>query len=56
MGVKTLFLMDNKITKTSGRGGIILFLRYVEMTLLFSVIEHIFSELKIFGSKGLQLN
>jgi len=55
--------MDNKITKISvtkqkisGRGGITLFLRYVEKTLFYAVIEHVFSKLEVFGSKGLQLN
>jgi len=54
--------MKNKITKISvtkqkisGRGGITLFLRYVERTLFYTVINHIFSELSIFGGKGLQL-
>ena len=55
--------MKNKITKISvtkqkisGRGGITLFLRYVEKTLFYAVIEHVFSKLEVFGSKGLQLN
>jgi len=54
--------MKNKITKISitkqkisGRGGITLFLRYVEQTLFFTVISHVFSKFDIFGTKGLQL-
>lgn len=54
--------MKNKITKisltkqkNSGRGGITLFLRYVEQTMFYNVISHIFSKLNIFGGKGLQL-
>ncbi|MCK5535229.1 MAG: IS1380 family transposase, partial [Bacteroidales bacterium] len=42
--------------KISGRGGITLFLRYVEKTMFYSVISQAFSKLGIFGSKGLQLN
>ena len=55
--------MKNKITKISvtkqkisGRGGITLFLRYVERTLFYNVINHVFSMLSVFGGKGLQLN
>lgn len=54
--------MNNKITKISftnqkisGRGGITLFLRYVEQTKFYGVISHVFSKLDIFNTKGLQL-
>ena len=54
--------MNNKITKISvtnqkisGRGGITLFLRYVEQTKFYEVIDFRFSKLTIFNPKGLQL-
>ena len=54
--------MNNKITKISvtnqiisGRGGIALFLRYVEQTKFYGVTSHVFSGLNIFNTKGLQL-
>ena len=54
--------MKNKITKISvtnqkisGRGGITLFLRYVEKSKFYQTIEHVFSKLQIFNPKGLQL-
>ena len=54
--------MKNKITKISvtkqkisGRGGITLFLRYVEKIMFYNAIGLAFSKLNIFNSKGLQL-
>lgn len=54
--------MKNKITKISvtnqkisGRGGITFFLRYIEKSNFYQLIEQIFSKLQIFNSKGLQL-
>jgi len=54
--------MANKITKISvtnqkisGRGGITLFLRYVEQTKFYWVMAFVFSRLDIFNTKGLQL-
>ncbi len=54
--------MANKITKISvtnqkisGRGGITLFLRYVEQTKFYEVITFVFNRLDIFNTKGLQL-
>lgn len=54
--------MKNKITKISvtkqkisGRGGITLFLRYVEQTMFYNIISLNFNKLDIFNSKGLQL-
>jgi hypothetical protein len=55
--------MSSKITKISatnqkisGRGGITLFLRYVEQIKFYNLINHVFSNLPIFNSKGLQLS
>ncbi len=49
----------NKITvtnqKISGRGGITLFLRYIEQIHFYRLISRIFSTLQIFHPKGLQL-
>ncbi len=54
--------MANKITrisvtnqKISGRGGITLFLRYVEQSKIYEVITFVFNRLDIFITKGLQL-
>ena len=54
--------MKNKITKISvtnqkisGRGGITLFLRYVEQARFYHIIRQAFSKLSIFSPKGLQL-
>ncbi len=54
--------MVNKLTKISipnqkisGRGGITLFLRYVEQTKCYEVITFVLNRLHLFNTKGLQI-